>query len=119
MKHNLVTAGKEFKSRPMVGTCWLRSMQEMVDSIVASGAEIITVAIRRLDLDNSEEKNIFDYLDWDKYSILANTAGCRTAEEAVFTAHLAREVTGSNWRLSPILNTCFPIPDERMRQHAN
>ena len=69
----------------------------MVSSIEASGAQIITVAIRRLDLDNLDEKNILDYFNWDKYQILPNTAGCKTAEEAIFTAHLAREVTGSDW----------------------
>jgi thiazole synthase len=93
----LEIAGKKFTSRLMVGTGRHRSMQEMVDSIESSGAEIITVAIRRLDLDNPSEKNILDYFDWDKYTILPNTAGCKTAEEAIFTAHLAREVTGSDW----------------------
>jgi len=72
-------------------------MQEMVDSVEASGAQIITVAIRRLNLDDPGEKSILDYFDWDKYTILPNTAGCPTAQEAVFTAKLARELTGSNW----------------------
>lgn len=97
MDDMLTIGGKQFKSRLMVGTGRHRTMQEMVDSIEASGTEIITVAIRRLDLDNLEEKNILDYFDWSKYQILPNTAGCKTAEEAIFTAHLAREVTGSNW----------------------
>lgn len=97
MNDPLVIGGKEFGSRLMVGTGRHRSNEEMVASIEASGAEIITVAIRRLDLDNLEEKNILDYFDWDKYQILPNTAGCKTAEEAIFTAHLAREVTGSDW----------------------
>ncbi|MCH8110101.1 MAG: thiazole synthase, partial [Chloroflexi bacterium] len=95
MSDALVIGGKEFKSRLMVGTGRHRSMEEMVSSIQASGAEIITVAIRRLDLDNPNEKNILDFFDWDSYTILPNTAGCKTAEEAIFTAHLAREVTGS------------------------
>ncbi len=97
MSDPLVIAGKEFGSRLMVGTGRHRNMREMADSIEASGAEIITVAIRRLDLDNPEEKNILDYFDWGRYTILPNTAGCKTAEEAIFTAHLAREVTGSDW----------------------
>ena len=97
MDDKLVIADKEFDSRLMVGTGRHRSNEEMVESIEASGAEIITVAIRRLDLDNLEEKNILDYFDWDEYTILPNTAGCKTADEAVFTARLAREVTGSNW----------------------
>ena len=97
MDDPLVIAGKEFQSRLMVGTGRHRSMEEMVESIEASGAEIITVAIRRLDLDHPEKKNILDFFDWDKYTILPNTAGCKTAEEAIFTARLAREVTGTNW----------------------
>jgi thiazole synthase len=97
MQDPLVIAGKKFNSRLMVGTGRHRNMEEMVASIEASGTEIITVAIRRLNLDNPAEKNILDYFDWGKYQILPNTAGCKTAEEAIFTAHLAREVTGSNW----------------------
>ncbi|MCH8186960.1 MAG: thiazole synthase, partial [Chloroflexi bacterium] len=97
MDDALVIDGKRFTSRLMVGTGRHRNMQEMVESIEASGAQIVTVAIRRLDLDNPAEKSILDFFDWDKYTILPNTAGCKTAEEAVFTAHLAREVTGSSW----------------------
>ena len=97
MSDPLVIAGKEFSSRLMVGTGRHRTNEDMVRSIESSGAQIITVAIRRLDLDNPAEKNILDYFDWDKYTILPNTAGCKTADEAVFTAQLAREVTGSDW----------------------
>ncbi len=112
MHDPLVIAGKQFKSRLMVGTGRHRSMQEMVDSIEASGAEIITVAIRRLNLDNPREKNILDYFDWSKYTILPNTAGCKTPEEAIFTAQLAREVTGSNWiKLEVIPNPQNLLPD--------
>ena len=112
MDDPLVIAGKEFKSRLMAGTGRHRSMEEMVDSIEASGAEIITVAIRRLDLDNPQEKSILDYFDWDRYTILPNTAGCKTAEEAIFTAHLAREVTGSNWiKLEVIPYPGYLLPD--------
>ena len=97
MDDPLTIAGREFNSRLMVGTGRHRNNEEMVESIEASGAEIITVAIRRLDLDHPEEKNILDHFDWDRYTILPNTAGCKTADEAIFTAHLAREVTGSSW----------------------
>ena len=75
MDDKLVIAGREFDSRLMVGTGRHRSNEEMVESIEASGADIITVAIRRLDLDNLEEKNILDYFDWNEYTILPNTAG--------------------------------------------
>ena len=96
MNDPLIIAGKKFSSRLMVGTGKHRNFDEMVKSIDASGAEIITVAIRRLDLKATNKKNILDYFDWDKYTILPNTAGCATAEEAILTAKLAREVTGSN-----------------------
>ena len=112
MSDALVIDGKHFDSRLMVGTGRHRTMQEMVDSIEASGAEIITVAIRRLDLDNLEEKNILDYFDWNQYTILPNTAGCKTAEEAIFTARLAREVTGSSWiKLEVIPDPTYLLPD--------
>ncbi len=114
MDDQLVIAGKSFGSRLMVGTGRHRSNEEMVESIEASGAEIITVAIRRLDLDNPQEKNILDYFDWDEYTILPNTAGCKTADEAVFTAHLAREVTGSDWiKLEVIPYPEYLLPDPR------
>ena len=78
MSDPLVIAGKEFKSRLMVGTGRHRSMDEMVASVEAAQAEIITVAIRRLSLDDPREKSILDYFDWeDKYTILPNTAGAR------------------------------------------
>jgi len=114
MDDRLVIADQEFDSRLMVGTGRHRSNEEMVESIESSGAEIITVAIRRLDLDNLEEKNILDYFDWDEYTILPNTAGCKTADEAVFTAHLAREVTGSNWvKVEVIPFPEYLLPDPR------
>src|SRR3990167_10753677 len=93
----LTIAGKTFRSRLIVGTGKYRTMEEMRDAIDASGAEMVTVAIRRLPLDKPDEQNLMDYLDWDRYTILPNTAGCKTAEEALFTARLARELTGSHW----------------------
>ena len=112
MDDALVIDGKRFTSRLMAGTGRHRNMQEMVASIEASGAQIVTVAIRRLDLDNPAEKSILDFFDWDKYTILPNTAGCKTAEEAVFTAHLAREVTGSSWiKVEVIPNPRYLLPD--------
>ena len=108
----LVIAGKEFRSRLMVGTGRHRTMEEMVESIEVSGAEIITVAIRRLNLDNPNEKSILDYFDWNRYTILPNTAACKTADEAVFVAKLARELTGSNWvKLEVIPDAKWLLPD--------
>ncbi len=112
MDDPLVIGGKEFSSRLMVGTGRHRSPEEMVTSIEASGTRIITVAIRRLDLSNPNEKNILDYFDWNRYTVLPNTAGCKTAEEAIFTAHMAREVTGSDWlKLEVIPEGSHLLPD--------
>ena len=105
-------ADKTFNSRLMVGTGRHRSMEEMVSSITASEAEIITVAIGRLDLSKPNEKTILDYFDWSKYTVLPNTAGSATAEQAVLTARLGREVTGSDWvKLEVIPNPKHLLPD--------
>ena len=93
----LVIAGKEFRSRLIVGTGKYRTMEEQTAAIEASGAEMITVAIRRLDLSDPQKKTLLDYIDWTKYTILPNTAGCRDPEEAIFTARLARELCNTNW----------------------
>jgi len=112
MEGPLVIAGKEFRSRLMVGTGKHRTNEEMVACIEASETEIITVAIRRLNLDNPNEKTILDYFDWTKYTILPNTAGCRTKDEALFVAKLAREVTGSDWiKLEVIPDPKYLLPD--------
>src|SRR3972149_1683078 len=108
----LTIAGKTFRSRLIVGTGKYRSMEEMRDAIDASGAEIVTVAIRRLPLDKPDEPSLMDYLDWQRYTILPNTAGCRTVDEALFTARLARELTGSSWlKLEVIPDPAYLLPD--------
>jgi len=112
MSTELTIAGKTFKSRLMMGTGRHRSMGEMVASIESSGAEIITVAIRRLDLDDPDKKTILDYFDWSQYTILPNTAGCKTAEEAITTARLARAMGLSNWiKLEVIPDPRYLLPD--------
>jgi thiazole synthase len=108
----LVIAGKSFSSRLMVGTGKYDSPEDCVAALDASGAEIVTVAIRRLDLDNPNARTELDYIDWQRYTILPNTAGCTSAEEAVFTAKLARELTGSNWvKLEVIPDPRYLLPD--------
>ena len=108
----LTIAGKTFRSRLIVGTGKWRSMEEMGDAIDASGAEIVTVAIRRLPLDKPDEPNLMDHLDWQRYTLLPNTAGCRTVDEALFTARLARELTGSDWvKLEVIPDPRYLLPD--------
>ena len=85
------SAGRSFRSRLMVGTGKYRSNAEMVRAIEASGAEIVTVAVRRVDLDRTKEEGILHHLSPDQYFLLANTAGCYTADEAIRYARLARE----------------------------
>ena len=82
----------QFGSRLIVGTGKYPSMEVMRAAHAASGAAMVTVAIRRINLDNAEGKTLLDYIDRDHYTILPNTAGCYSAKEAVLTAQLAREL---------------------------
>ena len=89
----LVVAGKEYHSRLLVGTGKYKDMDETREAIEASGAEIVTVAVRRSNLgQNPDEPNLLEIIPPDKYTILPNTAGCYTADEAVRTCRLAREL---------------------------
>ncbi len=90
-KDNLVIANREFRSRLIVGTGKYASYEQMQQAIEKSGAEMVTVAIRRVNLSARGKESIFTYLDPQKYTILPNTAGCYTVEDAVHTARLARE----------------------------
>jgi thiazole synthase len=87
----LTVGGRSFRSRLMVGTGKYRTNDAMVRAIEASGAEIVTVAVRRVDLDRRKEEGILFHLSPDQYFLLANTAGCYTADEAVRYARLGRE----------------------------
>ncbi len=87
----LTIAGRTFRSRLMVGTGKYADNQTMVEAIDASGAEIVTVAVRRVDLDRSQEEGILYHLEPERYFLLANTAGCYTADEAIRYARLGRE----------------------------
>ncbi|HUE38802.1 MAG TPA: thiazole synthase [Candidatus Binatia bacterium] len=86
-----VLAGREYRSRLIVGTGKYKSFEETRRAIEASGAEIVTVAVRRVNITDPNQENLLDYVDPKQYVILPNTAGCYTAEEAVRTARLARE----------------------------
>ena len=112
MEDTLVIAGKEFKSRLILGTGRYRSNEEMLEALETSEAGMVTVAIRRLPLDNPNEKTILDYINWTRYTVLPNTAGSKTVDEAIFTAKLGREVTGSNWvKLEVIPDPTYLFPD--------
>lgn len=90
-------AGREFKSRLLVGTGRYKTLEITKAAIEASGAEIVTVALRRANLAQSEGKALMDYVSPEKYTYLPNSAGCYTAEEAVRTLKLARAASG--WKL--------------------
>jgi thiazole synthase len=95
-----------------LGTGKYASPNQTVAALDASGAELITVAIRRLDLDNPNAKTELDYIDWQRYAVLPNTAGCRTVDEALLTARLGRSVTGSTWvKLEVIPDPKYLMPD--------
>jgi thiazole synthase len=112
MDDNLIIAGKSFKSRLMVGTGKYDSPEACVAALDASGTQIVTVAIRRLNIEDPTAKTELDYIDWQRYTILPNTAGSKTADEAVFIAKLARELTGSNWvKLEVIPDPRYLLPD--------
>ncbi|HEY2039713.1 MAG TPA: thiazole synthase [Edaphobacter sp.] len=92
----LVIAGRAFQSRLIVGTGKYKDGPETQAAIEASGAEMVTVAVRRVNLDRSTE-SLLDYIDPQRYFLLPNTAGCYTAEEAIRAARLGREVGLSDW----------------------
>ncbi|OGO53433.1 MAG: thiazole synthase [Chloroflexi bacterium RBG_16_68_14] len=109
---DLTIASKRFRSRLILGTGKYSSPEVCKAALEASGTEIVTVAIRRLDLDNPDKQTELDYIDWSRYTILPNTAGCRTVEEAVFTARLGRELTGSAWvKLEVVPDPKYLLPD--------
>lgn len=111
MDDPLIIAGRQFRSRLIVGTGKYPSYAVMVQALEASGAEMITVAVRRVNLHDRSKESLLDYVDPAKYFILPNTAGCYTAEEAVRTARLAREAGLSNWVKLEVIGderTLFP-----------
>src|SRR5712675_1747306 len=106
-----VIAGREFRSRLIVGTGKYKSGEETARAIAASGAEMVTVAVRRVNLDRSKE-SLLDFIDPKKYFLLPNTAGCYTADEAIRAARLGREVGLSSWvKLEVIGDQATLYPD--------
>ena len=107
---DLVLGGKEFSSRLIVGTGKYATMEIMKQAHEASGAEIVTVALRRVSLPSGE--SLLDHLDTTRYTLLPNTAGCYTADEAVRTAYLAREAgLGEMVKLEVIGDSRTLFPD--------
>jgi thiazole synthase len=115
MTDQLVIAGRAFTSRLIVGTGKYRSFQEMARAHTASGAEMVTVAVRRVNLTDRTKESLLDYIDREKIFILPNTAGCYTAEDAIRAARLGREVGLSEWVKLEVIGdeqTLFPDTEQ-------
>src|SRR5436305_14276982 len=111
MSETLTIAGRPFHSRLIVGTGKYRSFQEMQRCHEISGAEMVTVAVRRVNLTDRSKESLLDFIDRSKIFILPNTAACYSADEAIRTARLAREVGLSNWVKLEVIGdekTLFP-----------
>jgi len=112
MSDPLIIAGREFRSRLIVGTGKYKSFQETARALEASGAEIVTVAVRRVNLDRADRGGILHHLDTSRYFLLANTAGCYSADEAIRYARLAREAGFNEWiKLEVIGDKATLLPD--------
>lgn len=110
MEDPLIIAGKIFHSRFLLGTGKFKSKEELKETILRSGAEIVTVALRRIDLERNED-NILSYIP-EGIILLTNTSGARTAKEAVRIARLAREAGGGNWIKVEVVNDSkYLLPD--------
>jgi thiazole synthase len=111
MSETLTIAGREFQSRLIVGTGKYRTFQEMAQCHEATGADMVTVAVRRVNLTDRSKESLLDFINREKIFILPNTAGCYNADEAVRTARLAREVGLSHWIKLEVIGdekTLFP-----------
>ena len=91
MADELVIAGRKFKSRLLIGTGKYATFELMREAIEKSGAEMVTVAVRRINISDRTKESLLDYIDTNKYTLLPNTAGCYTAEDAIRAARLGRE----------------------------
>jgi thiazole synthase len=111
MSDKLIISGREFSSRLLVGTGKFASSQIMAQAIAESGTEIVTVALRRVDIEN-ENDDMLRHIDRQKYLLLPNTSGARDAAEAVRLSKLARAATGINWvKLEVTPDPYYLLPD--------
>ncbi|MEE9271062.1 MAG: thiazole synthase [Candidatus Krumholzibacteria bacterium] len=111
-------ADKSFESRLILGTSKYPSLEVMLQALEASGTEMVTVAVRRVNLDDRSQENILNLIDRSRYFVLPNTAGCFTAKEAVLTARLAREALGTRWVKLEVIgddDTLFPDVTELLK----
>jgi thiazole synthase len=108
----LVIAGTQINSRLFVGTGKYRNSLEMNAAFDSAGTELITVALRRIDFDDPQSRSVLDDVDWRRYRILPNTAGCQTADEAIRIARMARAMELSDWiKLEVIPDPKYLLPD--------
>src|SRR5579863_2117316 len=115
LNDSLVIAGRSFGSRLIIGTGKYRSFQEMARALQSSGAEVVTVAVRRVNLSDRSKESLLDYIDRKNFFLLPNTAGCYTADEAVRAARLGREVGLSEWVKLEVIGdqqTLFPDTEQ-------
>src|SRR3954463_13085329 len=115
MSDRLVIAGREFKSRLIVGTGKYSSFAVMQRAHEASGADMVTVAVRRVNVTDRSKESLLDYIDTARIALLPNTAGCYSADDAVRTARLGREAGLSNWVKLEVIGdekTLFPDNEE-------
>ncbi|OFY85051.1 MAG: thiazole synthase [Bacteroidetes bacterium RIFCSPLOWO2_12_FULL_35_15] len=113
----LIIAGKEFNSRLFTGTGKFSSSQMMEDSLLASGSELVTVALKRVDMNNNDD-DILKHLAHSQFNLLPNTSGVRNAKEAIFAAQLAREALETNWlklEIHPDPKYLLPDPIETLK----
>jgi thiazole synthase len=118
----LVVAGVELRSRLFLGTGKYPSEEVQLAALEASGCEVVTVTLRRVELDappdQRKKRTIFDTIDWSRFRVLPNTAGCKTAEEAIRIARLARSMGLSDWvklEIIPDPRYLFPDPEETLK----
>jgi len=113
----LIIAGKTFQSRLFTGTGKFSSSELMQEALLASGSELVTVALKRIDIKNQED-DILNHLNHPQFNLLPNTSGVRTAKEAVFAAQLAREALETNWlklEIHPDPKYLLPDPIETLK----
>lgn len=118
MQDKLIIGGREFDSRLFVGTGKFSSNKLMLESIIASGSEMITVAMKRIDMDNAREDDMLKHINRDKVQFLPNTSGVRDAREAVLAAKLSRDIFHTNFiklEIHPDPKYLLPDPVETLK----
>ncbi len=119
MQDKLIIGDREFTSRLFVGTGKFSSNELMLESIIASGSEMITVAMKRIDTDNASEDNMLGHINRDKVQFLPNTSGVRNAKEALLAAKLSRDIFGTNFiKLEIHPDPKYLLPDPVETLHA-